>query len=116
MKTKTKAFLIALVAAVALLGAACPQQTSIGNIERNPSRYVGKDVAVGGRVTNSFGVALLGGVYKVDDGSGSLWVLTTRSVPTKGAQVGVKGQLQDGVNFGGRNYGLGLIEDQRRIR
>ncbi len=116
MKTGTKAFLLSLILAVGLLITACPQRTSIANIESNPSKYAGKEVAVAGRVTNSFGVALLGGVYKVDDETGSIWVLTNRSVPSKGARVGVKGRVQDGVSFGGKSYGLGMIEDERRIK
>ena len=116
MNTKTKAFLLTLILGVGLFTAACPKRTSISNIEANPSKYYGKDVAVAGRVTNSFGVAILGGVYKLDDGTGSIWVLTNRSVPSKGAQVGVKGQVQEGLSFSGRNYGLGLIEDERRSK
>jgi hypothetical protein len=116
MRTGTKAFLLTLVLAVGLFTAACPSRTSINDIEANPSKYFGKDVAVAGRVTNSFGIALIGGIYKLDDGTGSIWVVTNRSVPSKGAQVGVKGQVQDGVNYSGKNYGLGLIEEERRSR
>lgn len=116
MKTKTRALLLALIVAAGLLASGCPKRTSIGDVESNPSKYFGKDVAVAGRVTNGFGIALIGGVYKIDDGTGSIWVLTNRSVPSKGSQIGVKGRVQDGVNFGGRNYGLGLIEDERRTK
>jgi hypothetical protein len=116
MRFQTKIFLSALILSVGLLLAACPKRTSIANIESNPSKYVGKDTAVAGRVTNSYGVALLGGVYKVDDGTGSIWVLTNRSVPSRNSRVGVKGKVQDGLNFGGKSYGLGMIEDDRRIQ
>lgn len=116
MKMKSKVLLSSLVLAVGLLLTACPQKTNIGRIESNPSKYVGKETAITGRVTNSFGIALLGGVYKVDDGTGSIWVLTNRSVPSRNASVGVKGKVQDGVNFGGKSYGLGMIEEDRRIR
>jgi hypothetical protein len=116
MKTVSKTILLSAVLAVALFTAACPKRTSIRDIERNPSRFYGKDVAVAGNVTNSYGLAMLGGVYKLDDGTGSIWVLTKRSVPSRGTQVGVKGRIQEGVNFSGRNYGLGLIEEDRRVR
>ncbi|MGI8555889.1 MAG: hypothetical protein ACR2LT_05990 [Pyrinomonadaceae bacterium] len=116
MITQSKILLASLVLTAGILLTACPQQTSIGKIESNPSRYVGKETAVAGRVTNSFGVAMLGGIYKVDDGTGSIWVLTSRSVPSKNSQVGVKGKVQDGLSFGGKSYGLGMIEDSRRIR
>ena len=116
MKTASKTILLTLVLAIGLFAAGCPKRTSIQDIERNPSKFYGKDVAVAGRVTNSYGVALIGGVYKLDDGTGSIWVITKRSVPSKGTQVGVKGQIQEGVSFSGRNYGLGLIEEDRRTR
>lgn len=116
MRLNTKIFLSGLILTIGLMLTACPSRTSIGKIESNPSKYVGKETAVAGRVTNSFGIALLGGVYKVDDGTGSIWVLTNRSVPSKNSQVGVKGRVQDGLSFGGRGYGLGMIENDRRIK
>jgi hypothetical protein len=122
MKSITKVVLLSSVLAIALLATACPQRTSIGKIEANPSRYVGKEVAVAGTVRNSFGVSIpiissgSGGIYKIDDGTGSLWVITKRGVPSKGVEVGVKGKIQNGVSFNGKNYGLVLMEDDRRFK
>jgi hypothetical protein len=101
---------------VALLATACPERTNIGKIQANPQRYYDKDIAIAGNVTNSFGIPLVGGIYKLDDGTGSVWIVTKRSVPNRGAQVGVKGRIQDGISFSGKNYGLGMFEDERRIR
>ena len=116
MKTTTKPFLLGLILSIGLFAAGCPSRTSINDIESNPSKFYGKDVAVAGRVTNSYGIALLGGIYKLEDGTGSIWVVTNRGVPSKGAQIGVRGQVQDGVNYSGKNYGLGLIEKERRSK
>jgi hypothetical protein len=110
-----KVGLLSFVLAICLFATACPERTSIGNISANPSKYVNKDVAVAGTVRNSFGIALLGGIYKVDDGTGSIWVLTNKSVPSKGTEVGVRGEIQEGLTYGGKNYGLGMIEKERRI-
>jgi hypothetical protein len=112
---KTKVGLLSFVLAVCLLATACPERTSIGNISANPSRYMNKETAVAGTVTNSFGIAMLGGIYKIDDGTGSLWVLTNKGVPSKGSQVGVKGEIQQGMTYGGKTYGLGMVEKDRRI-
>jgi hypothetical protein len=101
---------------IAFLATACPERTNIGKIQANPQKYYDKDVAIGGNVTNSFGIPLVGGIYKLDDGSGSIWIATRRSVPNRGATVGVKGRIQDGISFGGKNYGLGMTEDERRIK
>jgi hypothetical protein len=121
MNKFTKVFLVTLVLAIGILATACPKRTSIGDIEANPSRFYDKTVAVAGTVENSYGVSIpivrngSGGIYKIDDGTGEIWVLTNRTVPSRGAQLGVKGKIQNGVNFNGKNYGLVLIEDDRRF-
>lgn len=120
MKTGTRAFLIVLTLGVALFAAACPKRVSIGQLQANPSRYFGKSVGVAGTVRDSYGVSIpltniRGGVYKIDDGTGSIWVVTQNSVPAKGTQLGVKGEVQNGVNWNGKNYGLGMIEQDRRF-
>ena len=107
-----------VLTAVVFLAAACDKVT-VARLIDNPSKYSGKDVGITGTVSNSFGVSILGrgaGIYKVNDGTGSIWVVTQRGVPTEGARVGVKGRVQNGVVFNGKNYGLGMIEDDRRIR
>lgn len=122
MKTLTTTLLLSIVAAFALLTAACPERKSIADLEANPGKYQNKEVAIAGRVVDSYGISipgtrLGGGAYKVDDGTGSIWVLVTDgSVPTRGAEIGVKGRLSSGVNWRGRNYGLGIYEKDRRYR
>ena len=121
MKKGTKAILLSLVLLTGVFLTACPKRVSIADIEANPGRYYDKDVAVAGTVQNSYGVSIpiisngSGGIYKVDDGSGSIWVMTRRSVPSKGARLGIKGKIQNGVNYNGKNYGLVLMEDDRRF-
>lgn len=113
--------LIAAIGISVLIVAGCPKRTSIGEIESNPSRYYDKSVAVAGEVKTSYGVSLpifseSGGIYKVDDGTGTIWVMTKKSVPSKGAMLGVKGKIQNGVSYNGKNYGLVLIEDKRKFK
>ena len=121
MKKFTKAVLLGLVLGIGLLTAACPSRESIANIESNPSKFYNKEVGIAGTVRDSYGInipltQIRGGVYKVDDGSGSIWVVTQRDVPVKGVKIGVKGKVQNGVGWNGKNYGLGMIEEDRRIR
>lgn len=113
---KIKTILVVLVLVAALFATACPSRTNISKINADTSKYVNKDVVIAGRVTNSFGIAMIGGIYQLDDGTGSIWVLTNNSVPSKNSEVGVKGRIQEGLNYGGKNYGLGLIEKERRVR
>lgn len=122
MKKGTKTLLLGLILLTGLFLTACPKRVSIADIEANPSKYYNKDVAVAGTVENSYGISIpiisngSGGIYKVSDGSGSIWVMTRRSVPSKGAQLGIKGKIQNGVNYNGKNYGLVLMEDDRKFK
>lgn len=120
MKTLYKVLLAAVVSAAALLTIACPDRTSIADIERNPGKYQNKEVVVAGRVVDSYGLSIPGtniggGAYKIDDGTSSMWILVTEgNVPSRGAEVGVKGRVGTGINWKGRNYGLGMYEKDRR--
>lgn len=107
-------FLVAILAC-ALAMTACPNQTTISKINQNPAKYQNKDIALVGTVTDSYG-ALGTGVYEIDDGTGRIWVMTTHGVPSKGARVGVSGQVFTGLQYGGKNYGIGMREDHRRTR
>jgi hypothetical protein len=116
-----KTILIGLVLMMGMLLLACPKQTSIADIEANPSKFLNKEAAIAGTVKDSYGLNIpltniSGGVYKVDDGTGSIWVITEKSVPSKGTQIGVKGKIQNGLSFGGKNYGLGMMENDRRLK
>ncbi len=122
MKKGTKLVLLSLVLLTGLFLTACPKRVSVADIEANPSRYYDKEVAVAGTVQNGYGISIpiisngQGGIYKVDDGTGSIWVMTRRSVPSRGAQIGIKGKIRNGVNYNGKNYGLVLVEDDRKFK
>ena len=122
MRTFSKSGLAAVVVLSALLIVACPERKSIADIQANPGKYQDKEVAIAGRVVDSYGFSIPGtrvggGAYKVDDGTGSMWVIVSDgAVPSKGAEIGVKGTVSSGVNWKGRNYGLGMHEKDRRYR
>ena len=102
-----------LVLAAVLLLTACPSQTTISKINADPARYRNKEVAIVGTVRDSYG-ALGQGAYELDDGTGRIWVVTRRGVPSRGARVGAKGRVYTGFNYGGRNYGTVIEETDRR--
>jgi hypothetical protein len=122
MKIVARTFLIAAIATIGILAAGCPNnRTAIADIERNPGRFSNRDVRIAGVVNDSFGVSLpgspvRGGVYRVDDGTGSIWVLTQEAVPARGTRIGVRGTVGTGVTFGGRNFGLGVLERDRQFK
>jgi hypothetical protein len=112
--------LLSLALFTAIFAAACPDRVSIADINANPAKYLDKDIAVAGTVKDSYGISvpgtpLRGGAYKIDDGTGSLWIVTDEPVPLKGAQIGVKGRIGNGISWKGRNYGLGMYEKDRRL-
>ncbi|HEX8852224.1 MAG TPA: hypothetical protein VF754_01995 [Pyrinomonadaceae bacterium] len=112
----SRSFMLAALLAGVFLLAGCPSRTNIGKINADPQRYFDKEVGLAGRVTDSYGVPFVGGAYEIDDGTGKIWVLTERGVPSKGSEVGVKGRVVNGPVFRGRNLGTALRESDRRVR
>ena len=54
--------------------------------------------------------------HKIDDGTGTIWIVTEDTVPNNGAEIGVSGTIGNGVTWKGKNYGLGMYEKDRRFR
>ena len=104
-----------LILAGALLLTACPNQETISRINADPGRYRNKEVGIIGTVTDSYGV-LGNGAYEIDDGTGRLWVVTTRGVPSRGSRVGTKGKIYTGFAWGGRSFGTVLQETGRSAK
>ena len=110
-----KAAAFAVLIGGLLLLTACPSQTNIVKINADPDRYRGKEIGIAGTVTNSYG-AMGTGAYEIDDGTGRIWVATTRGVPSKGSRIGAKGYIHNGFNFAGRSFGTVMEETDRRTR
>ena len=112
----------AIVAALAALTSACAlglRSPNIAELKSNPGRYQDRSVSVDGVVTSSWGVPLLPyRMYKIDDGTGEVTVLAqnSRSLPTRGARVRVKGKVNEVAVFGGQALGLHLREESIKIR
>jgi hypothetical protein len=114
VRLRSRLSLTLLLIVGTLVLAACPTRTSIERINRDPGRYAGKEVAIDGHVTTSFG-ALGTGVYEVDDGSGRMWVFSERyGVPSDGTRVAVRGRIEQGFSFGGRSFATVMRETERR--
>ena len=107
------AFFCALAVGTILL-TACPSGTTISKINADPARYKNREVGVVGRVTDSYGV-MGTGAYELDDGTGRIWVATTRGVPSKGSRVGVKGHVHTSFAVAGRSLGTVLEETGRKV-
>lgn len=109
---KTTAALVALLASVLLL-AGCPT-TRISDIQKDPGKYMNKQITVSGKVSSSYGMLGMG-MFQVNDGSGSIWVLSENyGVPGQGNSVDVTGQLVQTASFGGKSFSNVLRETKPR--
>jgi hypothetical protein len=91
----------------------------IADVQRNAGHYSDRTVSIDGTVTNSWGVPLLPyKLYKVDDGTGEMTVLSRGGsrIPVKGSHVRVKGVVRDVAVFGGQPLGLHLEERSLDVR
>ena len=118
-KSFRPALVLMLISALTL--AACA--TSVNRILADPLKYRDREVTVAGRVVDS--VSLVGrGAFRLEDRSGSLWVISDVGVPRTGARVKVTGRIQDTFDFsifGGRigvpgRFGSGLVMRATRTR
>lgn len=122
MKTNpTRPLALTLVAAFALISAGCAS-TNIARLMAEPNRYHNRNVSLKGDVVES--MSLLGhGAYKLDDGTGSIWVVSKSGVPRRGARVEAKGKVRDVVDVSTLfklpeqiGSGLVMVEDSHRAR
>ena len=86
---------------------------------RTPATTPTAPSRVDGTVTSSWGVPLVPfKMYKVDDGTGEITVLSRggNRTPSKGSRVKVKGVVRDVAMFNGMPLGLHLEERDLDIR
>lgn len=112
-RSRTVLFVL-LAGAAALVG--CAGTTRIGTILDDPSSFDGREVRVEGEVTQNMAVPLVGGTYQVDDGTGTLTVVTEQGgVPREGAEVSVVGTFRALFALGARTLAV-LQEREREVR
>jgi hypothetical protein len=89
----------------------------IAQLQNDFDKYDDKTISVSGVVTDSWGIPFVPfQLYKVDDGSGEITVLSKSGrAPSKGVRVRVKGKINEFGNFGGRSIGLHITEDDRKV-
>src|SRR4051794_24034332 len=86
----------------------------INRLLNDPARYRNRSVTVQGRVINVLGALNMGG-YEVDDGSGRIYVISSRGVPNRDANVKVTGTVTPGVNVMGRSMGTAIREEHHKV-
>jgi len=116
---RTAAVAAALALCMGLMGC---RETTISRILAEPNRYHDSEVGLRGEVIKS--ASVLGtGAYQLDDGTGTIWVVSSKGVPRQGARVAVKGRVKDVIDVGTiialpREVGSGLVlvESEHRAR
>ena len=88
---------------------------TIGRITQDPSRFQNKSVKVTGTVTNSVGVLGKGG-YQLDDGTGKIYVISGKGVPSSGSKVEVTGRVSPGVEVLGTPLGVAIREESHKVK
>jgi hypothetical protein len=117
--SKLSRFAAIVVLAVVVPGcAAALRSPSISELQRHPGRYQDHSVSVNGVVTTSWGLPLVPfRMYKVDDGTGEVTVLSQGTrMPARGERVRVKGRVNEVAVFGGQAIGLHLREESIYVK
>ncbi len=110
---------LTLVLAAALSACALSlRNPNIADLRDNPGRYQARTVSIDGVVTTSWGIPLVPfRLYKVDDGTGEVTVLSQGNrMPTRGARVRVRGRVEEIGVFGGQAIGLHLRENDLYVK
>lgn len=108
-----------LLAVIALAACDSSHTDRVADIMNNPPAYAHKDVTVAGEVTKVYelplGISDLA-AYRINDGTGQIWVVSHVGAPVVGDKVGLKGRVRPEGQFGDTNLGCVIEERERRVR
>jgi aspartyl/asparaginyl-tRNA synthetase len=96
--------------AAALLLAACTPRPKIKEIVDHPRDFAGKVVQIEGEVKSVFSLIVLK-YFTLDDGSGTITVVTEKPLPRKGERLTVKGKVEEGFSLGDQTMTL-IVEEK----
>lgn len=104
-----------LAATLAAVAAGCASTTSIDRLRADPSAHDGEEVRIEGEVQESVGLPGTG-VYRVDDGTGRLPVVSREGgAPRSGTRVVVEGTFRAAFTLGDQSLAV-LLEERREVK
>jgi hypothetical protein len=116
---KLRRVLVLFALPVVLATGACASlgSPSISEVQANPGRYSDHTVTVTGTVTTAWGIPLVPyKMYRVTDGTSEILVLSDNTrMPSRGARVRVRGEVEEFAVFGGKSVGLHLREKSLKV-
>ena len=87
---------------------------SISEILKDPQEYKNSIVTIEGVVEPGLAFEFVNEQpYRVDDGSGKIWVITKGVMPQKGQRVRVRGVVHTPYQIKGRRYQVAVVEVKR---
>ncbi len=91
----------------------CASRATVADIKEDPGRYQNHVAAVHGKVIQIVGIPFLGkSLFQLDDGTGSIWVMSSKQVPARGQKIWARGEIRSGLKIGGETYGVMLVEEE----
>jgi aspartyl/asparaginyl-tRNA synthetase len=99
-----------LVLALTLTLAACARVTPIKEIVDHPRDYADKAVTVEGEVKGVFSLIFIK-YFTLDDGTGSITVVTEKPLPNKGEHLKIKGTVKEAFSLGDQTMTL-IVEEK----
>jgi hypothetical protein len=98
----------ALLTICALAG--CSRAVDIKDVVENPRKYADQTVTIGGEVQDAFALLALK-YYTLNDGTGTIHVLTERPLPRNGEKLRVTGRVAEAFSIGDQSVMI-LIEEK----
>ena len=119
MEMTGRAVVALLLAVMVSACAGMLRNPDIADVQRDAGHYANRTVTLDGTVTSAWNIPLVPvKLYKVDDGTGEMTVLSRggNRTPIKGSHVKVKGVVRDVAVFNGMPLGLHLEERDLDIK
>jgi hypothetical protein len=112
MKMKKTRTVLCSLALLSLLACGLAP-VKIGDIMRDPTRFENQTVTLHGTAKHGTKLPFMShSVYEVDDGTGTLAVLTKGALPAEGKRVLVRGKIRTAFRVGGESFGVVLMEGE----
>ena len=92
---------------------ACSSGATIGAVVAAPQDYESREVTLTGIVTDQVsGPFVQRSLYRIQDESGTIWVLGVGSPPGRNESRTVRGTVEKGITLGTRTFGVLLKETE----